>query len=60
MNVILALSRYLGRLVRRFSRWLNPSADQRLRSTLHKREARQKGYDAMREHYPRTGGPGWR
>jgi len=60
MSVILAVPRFCARLLRRLSRWLSPSADQRMRSTRHKREARQKGYDAMREHYPRSGGPGWR
>ena len=60
MSVILALPRFVARMWRRFSSWLNPSADQRVRSTLHKRDARQKDYDALREHYPRGGGPGWR
>lgn len=60
MRVILALPRFVMRLARRFSRWLNPSAEMRMRSTRHKNDARQKGYDALREHYPRGGGPGWR
>ena len=60
MQVFLAVPRILGRLAGRISRWLNPSADQQMRSARHKRDARQQAYDAMREHYPRGGGPGWR
>lgn len=60
MSIFLAVPRFCSRLLRQFSRWLSPSADQRMRSTRHKSDARQKGYDALREHYPRGGGPGWR
>lgn len=57
MRALLAVPRFFARLVRRLSRWLNPSADQRMRATLHKREARQKGYEALRDSYPRNRWP---
>ena len=60
MRIILALPRFLGRLFRRAQSWITPSPDQQMRSRRHKRDARQQAHDALREHYPRSGGPGWR
>jgi len=60
ISVILALPRFFVHLVRRLSRWLNPSPDQRMHSTRHKRDARQQAHNALRKHYPGSGGPGWR
>ena len=31
-----------------------------MRSTQTRKDARQQAHDALREHYPRSGGPGWR
>ena len=60
MRVLLAIPRFAARLVIRAWRWITPSPEQRMRSTQTRKDARQQAHDALREHYPRSGGPGWR
>ena len=60
MSVILAVPRFLAQLVTRFRRWVTPTPEQRMHSAQQRRQARQQAHDALRDHYPRSGGPGWR